>query len=127
MLTVEHNLIEPAKVSGPSETRFPHRLVFGEFCKAATLVPLTGCPRAGRVYWNGRDLGYVDALGEAGLRQAHEREVNNALFAHMPSAPDFMRDIPLPSTEVLAEYPTVVARFPGVDLTFADAGGARQA
>ena len=90
----------------------PQHVRFADFCAGAVITPLVGHPRAGRIAYAGRDLGFIDATGEHGLRQAHEREVNNALYAHDGEAPDFMRGVPIPTADVLAEYPDLRSRFP---------------
>ncbi|RQQ77653.1 hypothetical protein DF134_36630 [Burkholderia stagnalis] len=90
----------------------PQQLTFLQFCEHAHVVPLKNHGRAAEVYFVGKSFGFVDDVGIAGLMQAHQREVNNALYAHSGDAPDFLRDWTLPSAAALAEYPAMRAKFP---------------
>jgi hypothetical protein len=90
----------------------PQHLPFEVFKKFATVIPLKNHGRVADVVMGGRSFGFVDHLGEEGLRQAHRAKVNNALYLHSPDAQDVVHNVPLPSPAVLAEYPDLRARFP---------------
>lgn len=83
------------------------------FVQAATAIQLVNHGRNWEVFLNGCSLGFADGSLEDALAQVHEREVNNALYANSPDAPEWMK-ADMPSTAVLAEYPHVAARFPDV-------------
>lgn len=106
----------------------PQHLSFDEFQRRARIEPLRNHGRAAEVFFDGRSVGFVDAHGSAGLRQAHRREVNNALYAHSGDAPEWLSAEPLPTTVALADYPELRERFPLasqlVDATVGHAGEA---
>ena len=83
------------------------------FIQAAHATELVNHGRNWEVFLHGCSLGFADGGREAALAQVHEREVNNALYANSPGAPNWMQAV-MPSAEVLAEYPDVVKRFPDV-------------
>lgn len=90
----------------------PQRVPFGRFAQSATIIELVDSPRAGRAIWAGRDLGFVDMLGEPGLQQAHSAAVNNALYAIEEGNAELMQLLPPPTRAVLAQYPGLAERFP---------------
>ena len=89
------------------------QMSFGEFVQAATATQLLNHGRNWEIFLHGCSLGFADGSLEAALAQAHEREVNNALYANSPDAPEWIK-ADMPSIAVLAEYPQVAARFPDV-------------
>ena len=89
------------------------QMSFGEFVQAATATQLLNHGRDWEIFLHGCSLGFADGNLEAALAQAHEREVNNALYANSPGAPEWIKAA-MPSIAVLAEYPQVAARFPDV-------------
>ncbi len=89
------------------------QMPFGEFAQAATATQLLNHGRNWEIFLQGCSLGFADGSLEAALAQVHEREVNNALYANSPNAPEWMK-ADMPSVAVLAEYPHVAARFPDV-------------
>lgn len=91
----------------------PHHLAFEAFAAIAILTPLTGHGRVAEVKFGSYDCGFVDALGVQGLRQAHKREVNNALYLNSDGVSLPVKQS-LPSKEALADYPDLAARFPDV-------------
>jgi hypothetical protein len=95
--------------AAPHELR-PQQMTFEAFCREAYLKPLENHGRAAEVFFRGSSLGFVDHLGIAGLMQAHERELNNALYSHSPTGLPI--DDELPSAAALAEYPHLRQRFP---------------
>lgn len=95
--------------AAPQELR-PQQMIFEAFCREAFLKPLENHGRAAEVFFRGARLGFVDHLGVAGLMQAHERELNNALYSHSPTGLPI--DDELPSAAALAEYPHLRRRFP---------------
>ncbi len=88
----------------------PHQVLFSEFCRHATLTPLHNHGRAAEVFYNQQSLGFVDHHGQEGLRQAHQREVNNALYHNTPD--QLPAIVPLPPAKVLGEYPQLADKFP---------------
>lgn len=94
------------------------QMSFNAFKQAATATQFLNQGRNWEVFLHGSSLGFADGSLEAALAQVHEREVNNALYANLPDAPEWMKAA-LPSAAVLAEYPQVAARFPDV-LTMPD-------
>ncbi len=90
----------------------PQQLSFFQFCELARIEPLTNHGRVAEVFFHGASLGFVDAIGIAGLMQAHKREVNNALYARSGHAPEFMSDRALPAAVALAEYPDLRIKYP---------------
>ncbi|MDW5418116.1 hypothetical protein R6242_16235 [Iodobacter sp. CM08] len=88
----------------------PQQLTFIEFARAAMIKPLINHGRKAEVFFEGESLGFVDALGDGGLRQAHKREVNNALYWASPDT-EASSDVFLPSVAALAEYPELVTLY----------------
>ena len=97
----------------------PHELTFAEFTAGADVKRLG--PNHGRQWevfdgsqQRGTSLGFSDApTAEGARREAHEREVNNALYGNQPDVPDFLRKS-MPPANVLAEYPELQKRWAGV-------------
>jgi hypothetical protein len=90
----------------------PQQLTFFQFCEHARIELLTNHGRAAEVFFLDESLGFVDDTGIAGLMQAHRREVNNALYARSPDAPEHFAAVELPSAAALAEYPALREKFP---------------
>jgi hypothetical protein len=88
------------------------QLTFDAFCREASVKPLENHGRTGEVYFRGNSLGFVDHLGVPALLQAHEREVNNALYFHSADAVNFGDSMTLPSAAALSEYPALRTKFP---------------
>ncbi|MGF6603252.1 hypothetical protein P3T23_008006 [Paraburkholderia sp. GAS448] len=85
---------------------------FNQFATTAAIQPFVDHGRTAEVFFNGKTLGFVDALGTDGLRRAHRGAVNNALYCNEEGdVPDWLRR-PLPSKEALADYPEMETRFP---------------
>lgn len=98
-----------------NKLRQPQELTLAEFSEIAKVVELENHGRKWDVTFLGDSMGFADAATKAGaLREAHAREVNNALYAHQPEAPDFLGKPVFPPAHVLAEYPEMEARFPEV-------------
>jgi hypothetical protein len=93
------------------------QMSFGAFVQAATAVQLLNHGRNWEIFLHGCSLGFADGSLETALAQVHEREVNNALYANSPDAPEWMK-ADMPSAAVLADHPQVAARFPGVFAMF---------
>ncbi|RZI60563.1 MAG: hypothetical protein EOP14_00690 [Pseudomonas sp.] len=89
------------------------QMSYGEFVQAAMATQLLNHGRNWEIFLHGCSLGFADGSLEAALAQVHEREVNNALYANSPDAPEWIK-ADMPSAVVLAEYPQVTARFPGM-------------
>lgn len=89
----------------------PQKLRFEDFSKRTEIVSITGIPRAGVILFDGQEIGFVDALGELGKKQAHKREIQNSLYIN--SSEDWL-SIPneLPSIDALMEYPELIDQFP---------------
>ena len=95
-----------------SPTLIPQQLRFAAFCVHAHAVALRHHGRDWEVYFQGKSLGYADgSSAENALRQVHRGEVNNALYANDGDAPDWLAR-PLPTADVLAEYPELIRVFP---------------
>ena len=92
-------------------TRTPQLLSQAEFIAEATITKLVNHGRAWQVTFDGKDLGFADGTRQEALVQAHQREVNNALFANDGGAPDFLI-AELPSADALISYPELVSKFP---------------
>lgn len=87
-------------------------VTFSQFSAEATITPLANHGRTAEVFFRGRNICFVDALGTGGLRQAHRGAVNNALYCNEEEGlPDDWRR-PLPSKYALADYPEMEERFP---------------
>ena len=85
---------------------------FSQFSAGAAIHRLVNHGRIAEVFFGGQSIGFVDALGTPGLRQAHRAAVNNALYVNeYEEAPDWLRR-PLPTKEALVDYPEMEARFP---------------
>ncbi len=85
---------------------------FSQFSDHAEIQLLVNHSRTAEVFFGGRSIGFVDALGTPGLRQAHRAAINNALYCNEDEeVPDWLRR-PLPSKEALVDYPEMEARFP---------------
>lgn len=89
------------------------QMSFNQFVQAVTVTQLVNHGRNWEVFLNGCSLGFADGSQEAALAQVHEREVNNALYANSPDAPEWVQAA-MPSAAVLAAYPHLAARFPDV-------------
>jgi len=89
------------------------QMSFGAFVQAATAVQLLNHGRNWEIFLHGCSLGFADGSLETAMAQVHEREVNNALYANSPDAPEWMK-ADMPSAAVLADYPQAAARFPDV-------------
>lgn len=85
---------------------------FKQFAAEATITPLVNHGRAAEVFFFGKRIGFVDALGTEGLRQAHRGAVNNALYGNEDEDIPECLSCPLPSRVALADYPEMEARFP---------------
>lgn len=98
--------------------KLPHEMTFDKFAKGARLVRLFNHGRKWEVFFGDNSLGFCDPEGEQdALRQAHAREVNNALFANSSDNTGIVPRTPMPPAEVLAEYPEICARFEGILIT----------
>lgn len=90
----------------------PQHLSYAAFAALATVTALTNHGRQYEVFLNGRSLGFADGVCERdALRQAHKREVNNALWANNEDVPEFAR-ITIPNWDALQEYPDLEGVFP---------------
>jgi hypothetical protein len=97
----------------------PHELTFAEFATFATAQKLG--PNHGREWevfdgsaQRGESLGFAEGpTGNDALRMAHKREVNNALYDHMPDAfrPPGVEPKSMPPQHVLDEYPGLQEKF----------------
>jgi len=83
-----------------------------EFAKIATAMPLENHGRRWEVFVGEKSLGFSDANTALGaVKEAHKREVNNALYSRsientgIASIPD------LPPQDVLSEYPDLLEKF----------------
>lgn len=89
----------------------PHLLTFSEFAQVASVIPLLGHGRTAEVLVQGTCICFVDTLGEAGLREAHKKLVNNALYFNqkVSASPTFICP---PPAKVVSEYPELEKTFP---------------
>lgn len=94
-------------------TQLPQHMTFAVFGAAATCEKLFHHGRDWEVFLDGKSLGFADGTMEQALRQAHENAVNNALYVNSEDGPSWMA-APLPTAEVLREYPLLTEKFPGV-------------
>lgn len=94
------------------KSKLPQHVPFAEFSERATIQPLRNHGRVAAVLYDGKDLGFVDAKGERGLRQAHKREVNNALYLHSEAPSNDIPKPSLPTAEAIADYPDLLDTFP---------------
>lgn len=97
----------------------PQHMTFSAFRAVAVCEKLQRHGRDWEVFLHGQSLGFADGTHEEALRQTHEAEVNNSLYANAAGAPEWMTR-PLPTAEVLKEYPHLVERFPDVARTVLD-------
>lgn len=100
------------------------RMLFADFAANATCTKLRNHGQDWEVFLRGETMGFACGTAAEALRRAHERAVNNALYAHTPDAPYWLVE-EMPSPEVLQEYPEIVARFPGVVAAAGLQGGAQ--
>lgn len=92
--------------------RAPQELLRSEFAEIATAKKLVNHGRRWEVFFGEQSMGFCDSIrAEDAVGEAHEGEVNNALHAHLPEAPDFMRPAVFPSEAVLDEYPELRVKF----------------
>lgn len=95
--------------------RSPQELTFKDFSENATVVKLENHGRQWSVRFGDINLGFADGPSlEGALREAHSGAVNNAIYSHLPDAPDFMKKAIFPSEKVLAEYPELRVKFADV-------------
>lgn len=88
------------------------RMTFAEFREAASIHPLENHGRTAEVLLGEERLGFVDALGDEGLKQIHRSRINNALYLHSEFISSSLRKPALPTAEALSEYPDLIAKFP---------------
>lgn len=94
--------------------KLPQHMLFSEFAGLAKVTKLVNHGRSWEVFLFERSLGFCDGPTEGGaIKQAHTREVNNALYAHTAGAPECIQT-ELPTVQVLAEYPALRDLFPDV-------------
>ena len=113
----------------------PHEMTFAEFSMVASAKKLgPGHGRQWEVFngspKNGKSLGFADGPTEEGaLRQAHRREVNNALYDHDPKGfrPEGAKPLSMPPPHVLAEYPDLQKKWGHVINSAPEAGLTPQA
>ncbi len=87
-------------------------MVSAEFAKHASAIPLHNHGRRWDVFFNGKSLGFADSITkDEAIKEAHKREVNNALYSLTDDKPDFMERQQMPPTAVLAEYQDLVKKF----------------
>lgn len=87
----------------------PHEMTFAEFAKIARVEKLENHGRQSEVFIGDKSLGFCDFPGgDDALRQAHAREINNAIYVNAPEAVDFMEKVSFPPAHVLAEYPELM-------------------
>lgn len=90
-----------------------HLITSKEFAQVAKVAPLENHEGRWEVFMGDQSYGFSDADTPAGaVREAHERQVGNALWsisATNPGSSFPIRD--LPPEEVLAEYPELVDEF----------------
>ncbi|MFL1449226.1 hypothetical protein ACI77O_12595 [Pseudomonas tritici] len=95
-----------------------HELTFEQFASQAIVEQLVNHGRRWNVTLTGRDACFSDAeTQELALRDAHSSAINNALYFNLPDSPSIGKKPSIPSAEVLAQYPDVVARFPELGLS----------
>ncbi|SCC95821.1 hypothetical protein THIX_90596 [Thiomonas sp. X19] len=96
-------------------SKAPHELTFAEFADIAHAEKLgPGYGRQWEVFYGRQSLGFADGPAiEGAYRQAHEREVNNALYDNRSGAfrPNDAAPKTLPPSHVLAEYPDLQTKF----------------
>ncbi len=96
-------------------SKAPHELTFAEFADIAHAEKLgPGHGRQWEVFYGRQSLGFADGPAIKGAyRQAHQREVNNALYDNQPGAfrPQDCQPKTMPPSHVLAEYPELQTKF----------------
>jgi len=91
----------------------PHQITSAQFAKFATAIPLENHGRKWQVVFGEHDCSFCDSpTKEGALREAHLREVNNAIYSHIPG--ELMEKASFPPKEVLAEYPHLIELFADV-------------
>ncbi len=96
--------------------REAHELTFEQFAAQARVTNLENHGRKWSVALPGRYVCFSDVTtAEGAVKDAHEGAVNNALFLNVNKG-SFDYVPTLPPTEVLEQYPEVVARFPELGL-----------
>lgn len=89
----------------------PHRISLTEFRSLTVVTELKNHGQRFEVFFGGRSLGFSSNADP--VAHAHKREVNNALYAMQPDAPDFLRKgSVMPAKVALNEYPDLAIRFP---------------
>ncbi|VWC81124.1 hypothetical protein BLA39750_01206 [Burkholderia lata] len=83
-----------------------------QFTAEAAIVPLVSHGRKAYVLFRGQSIGFVDMLGEDGLRQVHRSAVNNALYCNEEEDVPHWLHRPLPSTTAVSDYPEMEGLFP---------------
>lgn len=92
-----------------------HMMVSTQFVALASAQSLSNHGRFWEVFFNGCSLGFSDSptSGEA-IKDAHKREVNNALYSRTTEALNHLPTMDMPPPEVMAEYPDLVKKFADV-------------
>lgn len=94
----------------------PHMLTVEAFASAAIAVALINHGRRWDVRYGDRFSAFSDeATPDAAIADVHKAMVNNALYLNLYPIGDDKPD--MPPSEVLAQYPDFVARFPELALT----------
>jgi hypothetical protein len=94
------------------QSKQPQQLSFEAFRERANIQRLNNHGRTAVVFFDGDLLGYVDSIGERGLREAHRGHVNNALSLHSEFIAGGTPRPALPTADALADYPDLISKFP---------------
>ena len=92
--------------------KMPHEMAFKDFVEVARPVRLLNHGRTWEVFFGDESLGFCDSIGEQdAIREAHAREVNNALYANSSENSGILDKTTMPPAVVLAEYPEICEKF----------------
>lgn len=94
------------------QPKLPHEMLFAEFAKVASVKTLVNHGRQSQVFFGETNLGFCDSKNiDDALRQAHKREVNNALYSNLIDKGQVLPLCSMPPVEVVKEYPDLKTDF----------------
>lgn len=96
----------------------PHQLTKAQFIREASAVRLVNHGRKWQVNLGNHSAFSQADTAEAALADVHQSVVNNALYLNQAGAPTVPNKPSIPTQDVLADYPYLVAMFTDVLATY---------
>lgn len=100
-------------VKAPGKAKEAHEMTLAEFEQTAQAVKLENHGRKWEVFRDGKSYGFSDEpTAKLAVRDAHQAEVNNALYSQVADPPEIRKS--MPPAAVIAEYPELREKFPEI-------------